>query len=132
MPLFYLFAALFIILPLVEIALFIQVGGLIGTLPTVLLVVATAAAGIALLRHQGLATLRRAQDTLGRGEVPALSLLEGAALLVAGALLLTPGFLTDALGFLLLIPPLRRRLLARLFGPPLVIDVCDYRDKKFL
>ncbi|RMD70191.1 MAG: FxsA family protein [Gammaproteobacteria bacterium] len=129
-----MFAALFIILPLIEIFLFIKVGGVIGALPTVLLVVATAVAGIALLRHQGLSTLRRAQRELERGEMPALSLLEGAALLVAGVLLLTPGFLTDTLGFLLLIPPLRRRfvlwLLQRMLRPayPPVLEGKCWKD----
>lgn len=101
--------------PLAEIALFIEVGGAIGTWPTVALVVLTALIGTALLRQQGLATLGRARAELARQALPVRELFDGACLLFAGALLLTPGFLTDAVGFLLLVPPLRaalRRFLA--------------------
>ena len=99
---------LFIAVPLVEIYLLIEVGGVIGALPTVFLVVFTAVLGVVLLRHQGWVTLRTVQTALDRGEVPTVAMLEGAVLLLTGALLLTPGFFTDALGFLALIPPLRR------------------------
>ncbi|MEA3410261.1 MAG: FxsA family protein [Pseudomonadota bacterium] len=108
--------ALFVFLPLVEIFLLIQVGGLIGALPTVGLVVTTAVAGAGLLRQQGLATLARLNEEMGRGVLPAQSLMEGAALLVGGAMLLTPGFLTDAAGLMCLLPPTRRFLLSRLAG----------------
>ncbi len=108
----------FIGVPLVEIALFIQVGGWIGLVPTLVVVVATAVAGTALLRAQGLSTLRRAQASLDRGAFPAEALFDGLCLLVAGALLLTPGFATDVSGLLLFMPSvrlwLRRRLLTRL------------------
>lgn len=107
---------LFIAVPLVEIAVFIKVGGFIGLGWTLVLVVATALAGTALLRQQGLATLRRAQENMARSEMPIRELFDGACLLVAGALLLTPGFVTDFVGALLLVPSVRdllRRSLAR-------------------
>jgi UPF0716 protein FxsA len=99
-----------LIVPLIEIYLLIQIGGLIGILPTILLVVLTAVLGAALLRQQGLATLTRFRTNLERGELPALEILEGVALLVGGALLLTPGFLTDVIGFLCLLPVSRRAI----------------------
>jgi len=101
---------LFLLIPLAEIYFLIVVGGIIGALPTVALVVLTAVIGAALARHQGLATLRRLQATLDRGETPAIELLEGVLLLVGALLLLTPGFFTDAMGFVCLIPPTRRAL----------------------
>lgn len=105
MPLIIL--GLFIAVPIIEIAVFIQVGGLIGLWPTIAIVVATAFAGTALLRQQGLATLRRAQDSMNRGEMPLAEVFDGACLLFAGALLLTPGFVTDATGLMLFLPPVR-------------------------
>ncbi len=104
--------ALFLIVPIIEIYLLIQVGGLIGAIPTIFLVVFTAVLGALLLRQQGFATLGRVQASLARGELPALQLLEGVLLLFGGALLLTPGFFTDAIGFVCLIPPLRQGLIA--------------------
>lgn len=103
--------SLFIAVPLVEIAVFIQVGGLIGLWPTVALVLLTAVVGTSLLRAQGLATLGRAQASLARGEMPLREVFDGACLLVAGVLLLTPGFVTDAVGLLLFLPPVRHGLL---------------------
>ena len=113
---------LFIGIPLFELYLLIQVGSIIGALPTLALVVFTAVLGAALLRRQGLSTVQRIQIAMNRGEVPALEVVEGAILLIGGAMLLTPGFVTDALGFLCLWPPARqalaRWLLRRLFRPP--------------
>jgi UPF0716 protein FxsA len=103
--------AVFLIVPLIEVWLLVTVGGLIGAPWTIFLVVLTAVIGAALVRAQGLSTLARSQELLRNGELPARELLEGAALLIAGALLLTPGFLTDTVGFLLLLPPLRRRII---------------------
>ncbi len=105
MPL--LFLALFIGVPLIEIALFVEVGGWLGLWPTIAIVVLTAVIGTALLRRQGLATLRRAQTEMDAQRLPVRELFDGACLLVAGVLLLTPGFFTDAIGFILLVPPLR-------------------------
>lgn len=105
---------LFVLVPIVEIALFVKVGGAIGLLPTLAIVVATAALGTLMLRRQGLATFARAQERLRAGRLPAGELVEGALLLVGGVLLLTPGFLTDAMGFFCLVPPTRRWLAARI------------------
>ena len=102
---------LFLTIPLVEIYLLIKVGGVIGAPMTIFLVVFTAVLGAWLLRIQGFSTLRRIQLTLNQGGLPAVELLEGALLLVAGALLLTPGFFTDAIGFACLVPVLRRTLI---------------------
>lgn len=102
---------LFLIIPLVEIYFLIQVGSAIGALPTVFLVVFTAVLGALLLRYQGFITLRNFQASMGRGKLPALEILEGMVLLVSGALLLTPGFFTDAIGFACLIAPLRRAVI---------------------
>ena len=100
----------FIGVPLIEIGLFIQVGGAIGLWPTLIVVVVTAMAGTALLRHQGLGALARLQQGLERGEAPLEPVFDGFCLLAAGALLLTPGFFTDAVGFALFVPGLRRIL----------------------
>ncbi|MBO6782882.1 MAG: FxsA family protein [Alphaproteobacteria bacterium] len=105
MPL--LILALFIGVPLIEIYLFIVVGGSIGVWATIGLVILTALIGTALLRHQGLATLARAQAEMQEDRLPVRELFTGVCLLFGGALLLTPGFLTDAIGFALLVPQLR-------------------------
>jgi UPF0716 protein FxsA len=102
---------LFILVPMVEIYFLIQVGGLIGAIPTIALVVFTALLGAMLLRLQGWATLQRTRMSMAEGRVPALEVLEGVLLVFAGALLLTPGFVTDIIGFLLLVPPLRQMLI---------------------
>jgi UPF0716 protein FxsA len=106
---------LFIIVPAVELLILIQMGLWIGTLPTVGLIVVTGIIGAYLTRQQGLQILRRAQQEMQSGQMPGGALLEGAMILVAGAVLLTPGILTDVLGFLLLIPP-SRQLIGRLIG----------------
>jgi UPF0716 protein FxsA len=100
---FLLFLA-FVLVPVVEIALIVEVGGVLGAWETAGLIVLTAAAGTALVRAQGFQVLARAQATLARGEFPAREMADALCLLVAGVLLLTPGFLTDALGLLLLVP----------------------------
>ena len=110
MPIFRYLFLLFLIVPLIEIYFLIQVGEVIGAWPTVLLVVITAVLGVWLLRWQGLSTLTRVQTSLQHGELPAQAMLEGMLLLVAGALLLTPGFVTDAFGFMILVPPLRHAM----------------------
>lgn len=95
---------LFILVPIVEIGLFIQVGGFLGVWTTILLVITTALIGASLVRSQGIATLLSVQSRLQEGELPAQQILEGVMLAVAGVLLLTPGFMTDALGMLVLLP----------------------------
>ena len=104
---FPLIAVFFLLVPIIEIYLLIQVGQVIGAGWTILLVVLTAVIGVWLLRLQGLSTLMRAQRKLQDNELPASEMLEGVALVIAGAFLLTPGFATDTLGFLLLFPPTR-------------------------
>jgi UPF0716 protein FxsA len=107
---------LFTVVPLVELVLLIQLGRVVGLASTLALVLFTGVLGASLARWQGLATLRRVQAEMAEGRVPAAALVDGLLILVAGALLLTPGLLTDALGFLLLVPPSRavvRRGLSR-------------------
>lgn len=108
--------ALFIVLPLIEIYLFIQIGGFIGALATVACVVITALLGVLMLRAQGFQTMAKFQQQIAMGELPAETMLEGVALLIGGALLLTPGFLTDALGFLCLVPLTRRAIIRGLLS----------------
>jgi UPF0716 protein FxsA len=99
---------LFIVVPLIELALLIQVGQWVGVWPTVALVALTGVAGIALVRHEGIRTLANVQLELAGGRLPGRALLDGACLLVAGALLTTPGVITDVLAFALLASPTRR------------------------
>ncbi|MEZ5926268.1 MAG: FxsA family protein [Hyphomicrobiaceae bacterium] len=99
---------LLILVPLAELAVIIKVGGLIGVLPTIALLVGMAVLGTVLLRLQGLAVLRRTEKAMTAGEVPIQSALDGIGLLVAGALMLTPGFLTDIVAVALLVPTVRR------------------------
>jgi len=93
--------------PILEIAVFIEAGERIGLWPTLGTVILTAVVGTALLRVQGLSTLARARESLEAGQLPVAEVFDGICLLIGGALLLTPGFVTDAVGFLLLIPPVR-------------------------
>lgn len=99
---------LFIVVPIIELYLLIKVGGWIGVFPTILIVILTAIAGTWLLRQQGGAMLRRYQQTVAAGKMPAQEMVEGLALVFGGALLLTPGFFTDAIGFLCLFPLTRQ------------------------
>lgn len=102
---------IFVGLPVIEIALFIKVGGLIGVLPTLGLCLLSAVAGIALMRRQGMQALDRLQASVERGGDPVGPIAHGALILVAGALLVVPGFFTDAVGLLLLVPAVRRLLI---------------------
>lgn len=103
--------ALFIIVPIIEIALFIQVGGSIGLWPTLAIVIVTAMAGTYLVKRQGLAELARIQNSLNTLDNPTRPLAHGAMILASGLLLLTPGFFTDAVGFLLLVPGIRDKVM---------------------
>ncbi len=96
--------------PTFELWLLIEVGSEIGAAPTIALIILTAVLGTLLFRIQGLATLERLRGNIDRGETPAIEVVSGFGLLFAGLLLLIPGFATDALGFLLFVPPLRRWL----------------------
>ena len=98
---------IFIAVPLLEIVLFIEIGSRIGTLMTLLIVALTAILGATLAHREGLKAWWRIQDKLYQGEIPNEELLDGVLILVAGAVLLTPGFLTDAIGFVLLFPGTR-------------------------
>ena len=108
MPLFFLL--LFIAVPLIEIALFIQIGSLIGLWPTLFTVIATAVIGTWLLRKQGFAVIQQAQEAASRNEPPVEPIIHGVFLLIAGLLMLTPGFFTDAIGFMLLVPSIRLKI----------------------
>lgn len=102
---------LFVGIPLTELYFLIKVGSQIGALPTIFLTVFTALLGGYMVRQQGFSTLQRVRGMMDRGEIPAIEVMEGAVLLVCGLLLLLPGFITDMIGFLFLVPPLRRWLL---------------------
>lgn len=99
-------------MPIIEIAVLIQIGGALGLLPTLAIIVATAILGTIMLRQQGLATLAKARGRMSSGQLPAEQLMEGVLLLIGGVLLLTPGFVTDAFGFFCLVP-FTRQWLAR-------------------
>ena len=129
---------LFTIVPLVELFLLVKLGTVVGVGPTVALVIFTGILGAWLARQQGLGVLRRLSEDLAKGRLPAEALIDGLLIVVAGAVLLTPGLLTDALGFLLLVPRTRaavRRLVAARFarrhesGEPNVIDVDWKREE---
>jgi len=102
---------IFVAIPIIEIALFIQVGDIIGLWPTLATVVITAFIGTTLLRSQGLATLSNLQNSVSAGQNPMDHIAHGAMILIAGVVLLTPGFFTDAVGLALLIPPVRTALI---------------------
>ena len=105
----------FLVLPILEIVVFIQAGKWIGLWPTVACILMSALIGVALVRHQGFAVLKNAQESVREGRFPAAQAFDGLCLVLAGALLLTPGFITDAAGFLLLVPWFRT-LLRRIVG----------------
>ena len=114
-----------ILIPIIEIGLFIQVGDMIGLWKTLAIVVITAIIGTILLRKQGISTMARLQSSLQTGENPVDPIAHGALILVSGILLLTPGFFTDGIGFALLIPPIRTALIkwgaARMIGGGFVV-----------
>lgn len=107
-------ALLFVAVPLLELFLLIRLGGAIGLLPTLALCVLTGVAGAWLARREGLRALWSFQQRLARGGVPGRALMDGLCILLGGALLLTPGLLTDVVGFSLLLPPSRRWIQERM------------------
>ena len=107
----FLFLLLFVGIPLIELYFLIQVGSEIGAFSTIFLTIFTALLGGWMVRAQGFSTLMRVREAMERDEVPAIEMMEGAVLLVCGILLLLPGFITDAVGFIFLVPPFRRWLL---------------------
>jgi len=118
-----LLVVLFIVVPIAELYVLWQIGGAIGILPTIALLIADSILGAALMRSQGRAAWLRLQTALGEGRVPGREVIDGALVIFGGALLLTPGFLTDVLGLALLLPPARaviRKLLLRRFAGRLV------------
>jgi len=121
---------LFIVVPIAELAVVIQIGQAIGVWWTIALLLADAILGSILMRHQGRAAWRRFNQALGAGRVPAREVLDGALVMFGGLLLLTPGFITDILGLLLLIPPARvvvRGVLARRLTHRMVVSMTGQR-----
>ena len=100
-------AVLFVVVPFVELFVLIQVGQSIGALPTIAILVVVSILGATLVKREGLGVLRRAQARVQAHQVPGQELVDGVLIMFAGALLITPGFLTDVFGIALLIPPLR-------------------------
>ncbi|MGB5213571.1 MAG: FxsA family protein [Anderseniella sp.] len=111
---FFLFLA-FVVVPIVEIGLFLQIGSYIGVPATLGLIILTAIAGTMLVRSQGIDVIRKVQNSANRGEMPVAALAQGLFVLIAGVLLLTPGFATDTLGFALLIPPVRELIATKIW-----------------
>jgi len=105
-----LFFILFLLIPAIELYVLIEVGGMIGGLVTILLVILTAFVGATLMRGQGLATMQKAQMSMQAGQVPRTEMVEGGLIFVGGLLLLVPGFITDSLGLLLLVPQVRHAI----------------------
>lgn len=99
---------IFILVPLIELALLIELGRFWGTLPTIALIVTTGFLGAVLARHQGIEVLREMRAEVAGGRLPARPIVDGVIILLAGAMLLTPGILTDLFGFLCLIPASRK------------------------
>lgn len=115
---FFRLLALFVLVPVVELALLIRLGEIIGLWPTLAIIVLTGIAGSALAKQQGFSTLQRIQSRMSRGEMPGTELIDGLIILIAGAFLLTPGVLTDVVGFVGLLPftrPLVRKWIVRQF-----------------
>jgi UPF0716 protein FxsA len=104
---------IFIVIPIAELLLLFEVADWIGGVPTLLLVIVTAFVGLSVLKRQGFSTLTRANVRLRDGQLPAQEIIEGMMLAFAGALLLTPGFITDTIGFTLLTPRFRQRIAAK-------------------
>ena len=110
MKIFQIIFLVVLIIPFAEIYLLLQGGSVIGAFSTIFLVVFTAALGAWLLRQQGFSTFRRFQESLAQGVIPAYEMIEGPIILLGGALLLTPGFITDIVGFACLVPSLRKKI----------------------
>ena len=106
--------AAFIAVPIAEIAIFVEVGSQWGLWPAIGAIFATAVVGSILIRHQGVAVLRRVRDEVSAGRLPACQVFDGLCLLIAGTLLLLPGFITDAVGFILLVPVIRHFIMSNL------------------
>ncbi|MCB8840588.1 FxsA family protein [Aurantimonas sp. VKM B-3413] len=116
-----------LVIPVLEIAVFILVGNLIGLWATLGLVILTAAIGSILLRRQGLGTLRRIQSEINAGRMPGRELVDGVMIAVAGVLLLTPGLVTDTIGFLLFVPGIREAIWSQLKRRAVVVGTSGFR-----
>jgi UPF0716 protein FxsA len=124
---------LFIVVPIAEIYVIIQVGQAIGALWTIALLIADSILGSMLMRSQGRQAWRRFNEAIAAGRPPAREVLDGALVIFGGALLLTPGFITDILGLVLLVPPTRaliRRILARRLAHRMVVSVTGPRVRR--
>lgn len=121
--------AVFLIVPMIEIGLFILIGDAIGILPTMAGVVITALIGSMIVRQQGLSLISDIRGTLRAGGLPAKQLAEGMMVGIAGALLLTPGYFTDTIGFLLLVPALRTFIYTSLKSRITVVGATSYSRK---
>ena len=108
--------SLFILVPIIEIMMFIEVGGYLGLGMTLFIVLITAILGVNLLKQQGLKAWQNIQMSMAEGKVPALEMAAAAQLLFAGGLLLTPGFVTDAIGFILMVPAVRMLLAKKIIA----------------
>lgn len=118
------FILLFTLLPLIELALLIQLGNFLGLTPTIILVAITGIIGVSLAKSQGLIVLTNIKQLLAQGQLPTDDLIAGLLILIGGVFLLTPGLITDILGFLLIFP-LTRIMLGKLFK----IKFQDYINK---
>jgi UPF0716 protein FxsA len=130
---FLLLLALFVVVPIVEIYVIIQVGQAIGALWTIVLLIADSILGTLLMKSQGRAAWRRFQEALAEGRMPAREVLDGVLVIFGGAFLVTPGFCSDVVGALLLLPPTRavlRRLLIRRFTFRLLADAPSPRMRR--
>lgn len=106
----------FLVVPIVEIYVIVKVGGLLGVLPTVAILLAVSVVGAAVVRHEGRRAWQALNQAVAHGQMPGRELADGALVLTGGALLLTPGFVTDAVGLVLVLPPLRPFVRRALFA----------------
>lgn len=127
---FYPLFLIFVIIPIIEIYLLIEVGSRIGTLNTIIVIFLTAIVGASMVQHQGLGVMRRMQQNINEGVSPAEEMVNGVMLLIAGILLITPGFFTDAIGFLMVIPFTRnliKKIARRIIDKKVSSGVIDIR-----
>ncbi|GHF00753.1 FxsA family protein [Thalassotalea profundi] len=127
---------LFILIPIIEISVLMQVGAWFGLWPTIAIVIITAWLGAKYVKQQGLATLQSVQNKMAQGEMPSDEIVEGLLLLVAGVVLVTPGFVTDIVGLLLLLPPIRQGIVKKVQKHMVINSVAastaDYHHSSFV
>lgn len=122
---FRLLLALIIIVPALEIGLLIMAGKTIGPIPTILLIISTGVIGAWLAKNQGIRAIEQVRMQMSRGQMPGDAIIDGLCILVGGVLLLTPGFITDSVGFILLFPASRR-----IVKPFIYKLIRDYMDRR--